>query len=58
MYHILLIITDGCIHDMDETKNLIVEASNLPLSIVIIGVGNADFKDMRELDSEHAIIKN
>jgi hypothetical protein len=27
MYHILLILTDGAIHDMRETKDLIVECS-------------------------------
>jgi len=43
MYHILLILTDGCIHDMRNTKDLIVEASGYPLSIIIVGVGDADF---------------
>lgn len=40
MYHILLILTDGEIHDMEETKNIIIKASSLPLSIIIVGVGN------------------
>jgi hypothetical protein len=44
VYNILLILTDGEIHDMAETKRLIVEASDLPLSIIIIGVGMEDFK--------------
>jgi hypothetical protein len=42
-YQILLILTDGEIHDMEQTKNLIVENSNLPTSIIIVGIGNADF---------------
>jgi hypothetical protein len=37
---------------MDETKRLIVEASDLPLSIIIIGVGIEKFKAMKELDSD------
>jgi Copine len=43
MYHILLILTDGVIHDMPKTKDLIVECSKYPLSIIIVGIGNADF---------------
>ena len=30
----------------------IVEASRLPLSIIIVGVGNADFEAMEELDGD------
>ena len=58
MYHILLIITDGAIHDMKETKDLIVECSLYPLSIIIIGVGGADFSNMIELDGDDVILKN
>ncbi|NXP73176.1 CPNE2 protein, partial [Ramphastos sulfuratus] len=42
-YFILLIITDGVISDMDETRQAVVQASRLPMSIIIVGVGNADF---------------
>lgn len=53
IYHILLILTDGEIHDMTQTKDIIVnEASELPLSIIIIGVGNEKFKMMKQLDSD------
>lgn len=51
-YTILLIITDGIINDMEQTKAAIVSASLLPLSIIIVGVGDADFSNMRELDSD------
>ena len=43
MYHLMIIITDGDIHDMKETKDLICELSKFPVSIVIIGVGHEDF---------------
>jgi hypothetical protein len=39
----LLILTDGDIHDMKETKSLIVAASSLPCAIVIVGLGDALF---------------
>ncbi|KAH9425744.1 Copine-9 [Dermatophagoides pteronyssinus] len=51
-YFILLIITDGIISDMHQTKNAIIDASKLPISIIIVGVGNADFAAMDELDSD------
>ena len=58
MYHILLILTDGAIHDMKESKDLIVECSEYPLSIIIIGIGGADFSNMIELDGDEAILRN
>jgi hypothetical protein len=32
---------------MNETKNVIVDNCNLPISIVIVGIGNADFDKMK-----------
>ena len=49
-YNILMILTDGNIDDMKSTKDAIVEGSFLPLSVVIVGIGNADFSKMVELD--------
>ena len=37
---------------MEETKKTIVQASNLPMSLIIVGVGKAEFKDMDELDGD------
>ncbi|KAJ6632725.1 Copine-8 [Pseudolycoriella hygida] len=51
-YFVLLIITDGIISDMLHTKHAIINASTLPLSIIIVGVGDADFDSMDELDSD------
>ncbi|XP_074317138.1 protein BONZAI 1-like [Silene latifolia] len=51
-YFVLLIITDGVITDLQETKDAIVKASDLPLSILIVGVGGADFKEMEFLDAD------
>jgi len=45
-YYILLIITDGMINDMDNTTDEIVRATSLPISIIIVGVGDEDFKAM------------
>ena len=45
-YNILLIITDGVINDLQDTIDQIVNASRMPLSIIIVGVGRADFSAM------------
>ena len=55
-YFVLLIITDGVITDMEATKRAIVENSNLPFSIIIVGVGGADFDSMDELDSDDSLL--
>lgn len=52
VYYIMLIITDGEIHDMPKVKSAIVAASHLPMSIIIVGVGNADFRNMQVLDGD------
>ncbi|XP_043407130.1 copine-8 isoform X3 [Chelonia mydas] len=71
-YFVLLIITDGVISDMAQTKESIVnasypeesleldppedttltQASKLPMSIIIVGVGPAEFDAMEELDGD------
>ena len=51
-YHILMILTDGVIDDLQETIDALVEASFEPLSIIIIGIGDADFKKMEMLDGD------
>ncbi|KAG7232883.1 hypothetical protein INR49_007947 [Caranx melampygus] len=43
-YFILLILTDG--------------ASHLPMSVIIVGVGNADFSDMQMLDGDDGILRS
>jgi len=51
-YHILLILTDGIILDMQETIDALVEGSFLPLSVIIIGIGNDHFQEMVVLDGD------
>jgi len=49
VYSMLFILTDGSVADMNRTKKAIVRVSDHPLSIVIIGVGSANFSALEEL---------
>jgi len=51
-YHILVIISDGEICDLEETIDSIIESSKYPLSIIIIGVGDIVCDDMKTLNGE------
>jgi len=58
IYSILIILTDGKINDMQQTCDYLVRASYLPISIIIIGIGDADFTDMNTLDSDDVELKD
>jgi len=57
-YVIMLILTDGVIHDMAATIDQVVAGSRLPLSIIIVGIGNADFSQMNELDADETPLRD
>uniref|UniRef100_A0A8D0AJA1 Copine-3 n=2 Tax=Sander lucioperca TaxID=283035 RepID=A0A8D0AJA1_SANLU len=57
-YFVLLILTDGEITDFDQTRDAIVRASRLPMSIIIVGVGPADFKAMELLDGDDGKLRS
>lgn len=57
-YSILLIITDGVINDMKKTIDEVVKASTKPMSIIIVGVGNANFGSMEVLDADDRALRD
>ena len=50
-YYVLLMLSDGVLSDFDDTIKAVVYASGLPMSIIIVGVGNADFTVGLKTDS-------
>ena len=40
---------------MDQTIDKIIQGANLPLSIIIVGVGNANFENMDKLDGDNGL---
>ncbi|TVK90502.1 Copine-9 [Bagarius yarrelli] len=57
-YFVLLMITDGVISDMVQTKEAVVNASAFPMSIIIVGVGPAEFDAMEELDGDEVRVSS
>jgi len=49
MYNVLLILTDGEIHDMPNTLRFLSALSSSPCSVIKVGVGEAEFSNMRKL---------
>ena len=58
IYHILMILTDGVIVDQQATIDALVEASFLPFSLIIVGIGNDHFQEMIELDGDAVPLKS
>ncbi|KAK2509967.1 hypothetical protein MC885_004332 [Smutsia gigantea] len=51
-YFVLLLLTDSAVTDVEATREAVVRASHLPMSVIIVGVGGADFKAMEQLDAD------
>lgn len=49
-YTVLLLMTDGEVTDLQETIDCIIKGCALPLSVVIVGIGNESFTKMDQLD--------
>lgn len=57
-YAVLIILCDGDVTDMEDTIRAIVEASNEPMSILIIGIGPKVFTDLMILDGDGGKLKS
>ena len=48
----MLLVIDGVVTDCEQTREAIVKSSQLPMSVIIVGVGNADFSAMAFLEKQ------
>lgn len=51
-YYVLVLLTDGCFDDFALSVDKIIDASMLPLSIVMVGLGDGDFSQLQRLDQD------
>ena len=51
IYHILVIISDGNNHDIDEMVRQLIKSERYPISVCIVGVGDENFSRMLQMDS-------
>ena len=52
-YTVLLVITDGVMENLQETQQKLASYSEVPLSVVFVGVGRSDFGPMYRLCESH-----
>ena len=58
-YSVLVILTDGVITDFAQTVDMVFQiAETAPLSIIICGIGQANFSAMELLDGDDGVLKN
>ena len=58
VYHVILLITDGTIHDMDDFKKTLIKNSEKPFSVIVVGVGKEDFSNMFQLSGEESVLED
>jgi hypothetical protein len=46
---VVLVFTDGAVDDLGPVKKELEAAVNLPLSLIMVGIGQGDFTGMKEL---------
>ena len=58
VYQIFLLLTDGVLDDLEASIDAIVKDNDMPISIIIVGVGKADFTKMDILDADDTPMKS
>jgi hypothetical protein len=51
-----MILTNGIINDLNETIDILIDCSYIPLSVIIIGIGDGDFSNMDKLDGDEELL--
>ena len=47
----MIILTSGELVDYQQTCHEIVRASDLPISIIFVGIGDSEFKSFKKIDN-------
>lgn len=58
VYYVVVILTAGQFDDLQKTIDLLVEAAHLPISIVLVGMGQRDFSTLEKLDGDKKWLRN
>ena len=58
IYSVLLKLTDGDLQDVDATTEALHKASGLPISVIIIGVGDEDFSHVEKFQNRFLVSSN
>ncbi|CAI9729874.1 Hypothetical predicted protein [Octopus vulgaris] len=53
-YNILIVFTDGCFNDMQDFEERLPQLKEMPLSILIIGIGDKDFEFFTRLQEDYS----
>jgi hypothetical protein len=58
-YCVVLILTDGCVHDLAYTQWLVraYRDDNRPLSVIVVGIGRADFSEFHQWDQSTSDVR-
>lgn len=57
-YYILVLLINTSCKDIQEMKNALVRASEYPISIIIVGIGEGNFEEMENLNKDDNQIIN
>ena len=58
VYQVLIILTAGHIDDVKGSIDTLVDIASLPISIVLVGIGDNDFSTLEKLDGDKKWLRN
>jgi hypothetical protein len=58
-YSVILILTDGVVNDLQSTREFVLKCQRLrlPLSVIVVGIGRADFTAMSEWSKKQSDLR-
>jgi len=58
-YSVILILTDGVVNDLQSTREFVLKCQRLrlPLSVIVVGIGRADFTEMNQWNEQQSDLR-